>query len=648
MQEALDMALHITKEKNTPWQNASNVIFPIISEASISFAARAYPALVRDEKVVEVQVVGNDAGQAILDKQGNPLINPQTQQTVWQVQPGLKKARAERVGEFMNYQFCEEMEEWEEDTDRMLHALPIVGNMYRKIWWDYEEERVKTDLVFPKYLIINNNATSFKRAPRLTEEKEYYPNEIIENIRCGLWLDFKFGDASEGKEKSSERVGDSSERSDNSSPHLFLEQCRRIDLDEDGYPEPYRVLVHKQTNTVVRILADYQEDGIKKNDNDEIKRIIPETYYIKYGFIPSPDGSPYDLGFGELLLHSSQMINSLINQLIDAGSLANTSHGFIGDGLKIKGGKVEVTKGTFTKVDSRGMSIKDNLVQIQHPEPSMVLFQLLGMLIESAKNLGSLKDVLSGEAMGANQPGITTLTLIEQGLTAFKSIYKRLGRSVRQEAQTVYRLDSIYLHEEEARNVLDSQIAVSRDDFNTKDLNVRPTCAPHMVSDMQRLSRASFLETYRQDPYVDGLELRKRIFDMAGVDKPEQLLKQPDPPPPDANLAYVEVEKQKVENQKLKMQADNIKIQMDNQNKQKDLQIKELQAQIKVTEAQSKIVKDQHTMATTDLQKEKLAAEIDNIDSATVKNLADAEGVEAGQQLNEYIAKKDSLNNDRG
>lgn len=616
MQRAMNMALHITKVKNTPWPNASNVIFPIISNAGISFAARAYPALVRDDKVVMGKVIGSDAGQPqpVIDpmtgmppvdpQTGQPVIDPMTNQPpIQMVGAGEKHKRADRVAEYMNYQFSEEMDEWEEDTDRMLHALPVTGNMFRKVWWDYEEERIKSELIWPTHLIVNNNASGLKRASRISEEKEYYPYEIAEFIRCGLWLDFTFGQGgAEQKEADSERDKDT-EKTDSQAQHFFIEQCLRLDLDNDGYPEPYIALVHKETSQVVRLVANYQKDGIKFNRKKEIKRIVPEVYYIKYGFIPSPDGSFYDIGFGELLLHSSEMINSLINQLIDAGTLSNTSHGFIGDGLKIKGGKVEVTKGTFTKVDSRGMSIKDNLVQIQHPEPSQTLFQLLGLLIESAKDLGSLKEVLSGEQM-ANQAGITTLTLIEQGLTAFKSIYKRIARSVKNEVKIVYRLNSLYLHDEAYRNVMDSQVEISRKDFDDKGIDILPSSAPHMVSDMQRLARAQFLETYREDPYAKGLELRQRIFEMAGIDDADELLQDAPPPPEDPNIAFVkgqiEVEQFKAQikqqeamqkaqeqaaNLQLKQQEFNLKTQIEAQKAQNQA----LQNQIKLQEQEAKV-----------------------------------------------------------
>ncbi len=630
--KAMDLALHITKEKNYPWKNASNVIFPLVSNASMSFAARAYPAIVRNDEVVDTKVIGSDEGtQQPQIQQGHILVGPDGQPVLQTVGKGLKKARGERIKTYMNYQFMEEIEGWEADTDRLLHALPVTGTMFRKIYWCAEEAINKAQIIYPKYLIVNDKITTLERAPRISEELEYYPYEIEEFIRAGSWLDFDFSTDADNKEANSERE-DGSNSSDKDRPHIFIQQICRIDLDDDGYPEPYIVLVHKGLKKIVSILANFKPDMITKNTKGEIRKITPETYYIKYDFIPTPDGSFYSMGFGELLLHMNETINTLINQLIDAGTLANTSSGFIGRGLRMKGGNVEVKKGEYVQVDTRGGNIKDNFVQIQHPEPSQTLMALLSLLLENAKDLGSLKDVLTGEQM-SNQSPTTTLTLIEQGLTAFKSIYKRVARSIKQEIKALYRLNYLYLNDEEYMNVLDSNIPISRQDFNQKDVDIIPASAPHMVSDMQRLARASFLETYKDDPYVNGLEVRTRIFEIAGVDNVDTLLQQPPPPPEDPNMAMIKVQQElgqaQIQIQRDKNQIDALKTQLGHTKDMAQAQIEGIKAG---ADANVK-------MATV----HKIQAETNNLDARSIESLANAEAKEAGIQLEQYKIQLEGL-----
>ena len=44
--KAMDMAMQREVQKNTPWPNASNFIWPLITQATIEFASRTYPAIV--------------------------------------------------------------------------------------------------------------------------------------------------------------------------------------------------------------------------------------------------------------------------------------------------------------------------------------------------------------------------------------------------------------------------------------------------------------------------------------------------------------------------------------------------------------------------------------------------------------------------
>ena len=93
------------------------------------------------------------------------------------------------------------------------------------------------------------------------------------------------------------------------------------------------------TRKVLRIVPRFDEKGIVKNGN-KIARIKPVEYFTKFPFIPNPDGGIYDLGFGLLLGGINNSINTLINQLIDAGTLNNLQGGFIGRGIRIRGGNL--------------------------------------------------------------------------------------------------------------------------------------------------------------------------------------------------------------------------------------------------------------------------------------------------------------------
>ncbi len=539
--EYLDFALQHSEEKTYPWPGASNIIFPLITTAAIQFAARAYPAIINGPYVVRGVVIGTD--------KGHPQIDPQTQQQaqgpmgpVWILPPGIKRIRADHIAKHMSWQLLSEQKEWEGDTDRLLHTLPIVGCIFRKTYFDHTLGRNCSDLITADRLVVNYHAKSFETAPRHTEEILLYPFEIEELIRAGIFIDQDYpksgglidyrGSGSMGMSSQSDTAGD------DDAPIEFLEQHRRLDLDEDGYAEPYIVTVHKQTNKVARIVARYDADGVLFSQaSNKIVKITPVHYYTKYDFLPSVDGGIYGTGFGRLLGPINASINTTLNQLIDAGHLQIRGGGFIGKGLSMNTGNVRFAMGEYKSVNVAGGVLRDNLVPLTFPGPSPVLFQLLGLLIDAGKEVAAVKDVLSGDITQANVPATTTMALIEQGLKVFSSIYKRIYRSLTSEFDKLYRLNSIYLPEESSYRFGDEWQYIKRTDYG-KESGVEPMGDPSKVADSQRLGRAQFMMQFLENPNCNSIEILNRVFEEAQIPNFQQLLIM-NPPPNPAILAKI-------------------------------------------------------------------------------------------------------------
>ncbi|NHX34015.1 co-chaperone GroES, partial [Escherichia coli] len=84
---------------------------------------------------------------------------------------------------------------------------------------------------------------------------------------------------------------------------------------------------------VCRIVARFDEDtvhmitgGLNKG---MVERIEPIQYFTKFSFIPDFEGKFYDYGFGRLLYAINEAVNTTINELLDAGALANLQSGFV-------------------------------------------------------------------------------------------------------------------------------------------------------------------------------------------------------------------------------------------------------------------------------------------------------------------------------
>ena len=153
-----------------------------------------------------------------------------------------KEKRAKRLGSFMSYQMLEEVEDWEGSLDQLLVTLPITGCCFKKTYFDVADMQVKSPLVTAEALVVHYMAKNLETASRVTHVFELTPNEIIERVRGGVFLDLEFGDPT---------TDENYDSSDEDAPHKWYEQHRWWDLDGDGYQEPYVVTVHADTEQVV-------------------------------------------------------------------------------------------------------------------------------------------------------------------------------------------------------------------------------------------------------------------------------------------------------------------------------------------------------------------------------------------------------------
>ena len=223
--DAMDLALQVKKDKSFPWPNAANVKYPIITTAAIQFSARAYPELVKGQKIVKPKVIGPDAD-------------------------GVKKEKADRIANHMSYQLLEEMDDWEEQLDKMLLQLGIIGCTFKKVYYSPVTGYNCSEFVSAMNLIYDHSV-SWEKLKRKTQEFKLSGNEILERQRAGVFKE----DLKLIKSISSSILDDDDGEYD------FLEQHCWLDLDGDDYKEPYVVTILKESSEVARIVACYDEEN---------------------------------------------------------------------------------------------------------------------------------------------------------------------------------------------------------------------------------------------------------------------------------------------------------------------------------------------------------------------------------------------------
>lgn len=542
-EKAQKLAAQVVEKKTTPWPGAANVKFPLLTEAAVQFNARAYPALIPNMNIVNARVIGEDP-------------------------TGEKLNSAIRVSRHMSFQLLEIMEEWEEEMDSLLMALPILGCMFKKTYYDPMLKRNKSELIYPKDLVVEYYTKNINEAYRITHKLSMTRNELREMALLGVYKKIEFSDEVPESDRMSQILhGTSAPEVNDATPRDILEMHTYYDLDGDGLAEPYIITVDLKSEQVLRVYACYDPDDILA-DEDGIIKVPMRQYFTKYGFIPNPDGSFYDLGFGHLLSPINDTVDTTINQLLDAGTLSIRQSGFLSRGIRLKQGNYKFKPGEWKVVNSTGDDLNKGIVPLPTNEPSGVLFNLLGMMVTSGQRLASTIDSQVGENPGQNQKATTTMAVMEAGAKVFNAIHKRCLRALKSELRKLFLLNGEHLDAQEAFNVIDPQMdinvfmQVAKEDYNADNLNIIPAADPTAPTLQMKLAKAMGLMELLPTGLINEVEAVRRMLEAQEQPGVDSLLKQPQPPQPDLELQFKMMESERnFRLEMLKLQQQDVTIQ---------------------------------------------------------------------------------------
>lgn len=630
-EESLKLAVQVKEERNYPWKKSSNVKFPLLTIASLQFQARAYQTLIPDTSVVKGRVVGYDPDSS-------------------------KAAKAMRISQHMSYQLLEEIENWEDDMDTLCFVLPICGTVFKKVYHNGEKPCI--ELILPQDICINYYSRCMEDAPRITHILYLNKNEVVERMRSGHFLEVEeFTNENQPAPEENPLVKDMGHVAPQDTvrgevPITFLEQHTWLDLDDDGYKEPYIVVVHKESGKVARISPRFRQDKVLLNEKGQIFKIEPTSYFQHYIFVPNPVSGIYGIGFGLLLGPINEACNTLINQLIDSGTLNNMPSGLMGRGIRLMGGNYAFQPGEFKSVQSTADDLRKGIYQFEFKPPSPVLFQLLGTLISSGQNVASVTDTMLGESPGQNTPFSTTQEVLSQGLKVYSSIMKRIHRSLKKELKKLYQLNKYYLEGEKYFTILDyksndpnAQTQISQTDYQGEDTDIVPSSDPTLVSDVQKLQQSRVIGSLLQMGLVNREESARRILEAERIPDSQKLLEIPPPQPDfDQQIKLQELEmKQKqldVDNQleQFKIAAEAAKdeaeamlkqaqaaqlgmqAQHEQQLKQMDMMMKRMEMQLQQMKTEGELVKIESMQAKAEMQKQQAVTKKYDPASKSVKD----------------------------
>ena len=504
--------------RTEPFAGASGATHPVLAEAVTQFQALAYKELLPADGPVRTQILG--------------------------VPTPEKTDQANRVKDFMNYEIMEKMKEYEPEFDQMLFNLPLAGSAFKKVYYDDMEQRAVSKFVPADDLIVPYTATSLDDAEAIIHRVKISENDLRKQQVAGFYKDVDVGKPlqKETDVEKKERELEGVTKTKDEDVFTLLE-CH-VDLDLEGFEDvnqqtgepsgikiPYIVTLVEGSHEILSIRRNYEIGDTKKSKIQ---------YFVHFKFLPGLGF--YGFGLIHMIGGLSRTATTALRQLLDAGTLSNLPAGFKARGIRIRDEASPLQPGEFRDVDAPGGALRDSLMPLPYKEPSQVLFNLLGLLVQSGQRFASIADMNVGDSNAAMPVG-TTVALLERGTKVMSAIHKRLHYSQKTEFQILARVFGEFLPPVYPYETGSGSREIKLEDFDKK-VDIIPVSDPNIFSMSQRVVLAQeLLAMVQSNPEIHGpqglYEAYYRMYAALGVDNIESLLIPPQdttPKPIDAGI----------------------------------------------------------------------------------------------------------------
>ena len=498
------------EERTTPWPGACGVFHPLLTEAVVRFQSQAISEIFPAGGPVRTRIVGK------MDSE--------------------KEKQAERIENYMNYLTTEVMKEYRSETEKLLFSLALAGSGFRKVYFDQNLDRPVAMFVPAEDMVVSYGASSLETCERATHITKINKNDLRKFQVNGFYKDIDLQDptqkTSDVQEKYDEITGDNpSYEADNR--YTLLEM--HVDVDLKGFEDtekgqstgiglPYIVTIEQVSGKILSIRRNWFEDDPKK---------LKRQHFVHYEYLPGLGF--YGFGLIHLIGGITKSATSILRQLVDAGTLSNLPGGLKARGLRIRGEDSPITPGEFRDVDVPGGAIRDSITFLPYKEPSAVLYQLLGNIVEEGRRFASITDLKIAD-MNNQAPVGTTLALLERSMKVMSAIQARLHASMKREFGILSQVVHDFLPDQYEYEISDQDV------FRTQDFDERidviPVSDPNAATMSQRIMQyQAALQLAGTAPQMyDMKQLHRQMLEVLGIIPLEDEIPNRDPVAENMNM----------------------------------------------------------------------------------------------------------------
>lgn len=489
------------EEKTEPWSGACGVFHPMLMEAAIKFQSETIMETFPAAGPVRTKIIGKETPE--------------------------KKDAAKRVEADMNYELTERMPDYRPEHERMLIALCLSGNAFKKVYYDPSLERQTAMFISAEDLVVPYGASTLGTAERVTHRMRKTKNEVLKLQEAKFYRDVDLGEPQvvpDADETARARTQGFSVSSD--TRFQLLEMHVELDLDyykadstatyKDKVAEPYVVTIDRGTRTVLAIRRNWRPD-------DEQKR--KREHFVHYGYIPG--FGFYYFGLVHLIGGHAKAATSLLRQLVDAGTLSNLPGGFKTRGMKIKEDDTPIEPAEFRDVDVPSGTLKDNILPLPYKEPSQTLSLLMDKIVEDARRYAGAADLQISDMSGQAPVG-TTLAILERTLKVMSAVQARIHYAMKQEFQLLAAIIRDNTPDEYGYEPDEGEPGAKKSDYEMVD--VLPVSDPNSTTMSQRVVQyQAALELSKTAPQIYNQPLLHReMLEVLGLKNASKIVQVPE------------------------------------------------------------------------------------------------------------------------
>jgi hypothetical protein len=483
------------EDRTEPWPGACGVYHPLLAEAVVKFQAETMMETFPAQGPVRTKVIGKETP--------------------------AKRDAASRVQEDMNHQLTDVMVEYRPEHERMLWGLGLAGNAFKKVYYDPSLGRQVAMYVPADDVVVPYGASSLEAAERVTHVMRKTPNELKKLQRDGFYRDVDLGEPTntldEIEKAIAEKLGFRAETDDR---YKLLEMHVDLVIEDDEYRDeddadvalPYVVTIDKATETVL---------SIRRNWDPSDKKKLKRNHFVHYSYVPG--FGFYAFGLIHLIGAFAKSGTSIIRQLVDAGTLSNLPGGFKTKGLRVKGDDTPISPAEWRDVDVASGTMRDNIMPLPYKEPSGVLYQLLGTIVEEGRKFAGAADMKVSDMSGQAPVG-TTLAILERTLKMMSAVQARVHYAMKQEFKLLKAIIADYTPESYSYEPDEGSRKAKKSDYDS--VEVIPVSDPNAATMAQKIVQyQAVIQLAQMAPQIYDLPyLHRQMLEVLGIQNAQKLV----------------------------------------------------------------------------------------------------------------------------